>query len=1203
MSAQRAPTSAFDLTGIVVEQHVRRALDVADRHAGPEGVDARALLLACVALADEVRSRAFRRIAGLLGPRAADLARKGPVPSTPAHATPSHLLVDAFQRHRDVLVASGFWGRDLVTLALLAASDPSLTRLASETGADLEEVRRGWFVFLDEAGEHRTAAEWAAWWESEGLTPPATFPPVEQKVQAQGDEGEGVSDAAAQAATVEPDVPTMKLEDFDLPLWLARLTPEARAVVGSAWGLVLTRASGQTQLGVEHLLAALTVDGGGILDPVLRRIGVTRERVFLALPDPKEDSFPPTWTPAAEEAFPWLAPDAREALLAAMVRAGAALVDVPHVAEGALSVPRSPVLARLRALGLTRTSLPWAAPIPVLQAGYRSDSASGEDRLGVQFEARTLAAVMSSTAVDPPLSIGLFGPWGSGKSFFMRLLQEEVQRLAASGSPGYCRTVVQIRFNAWHYIDGNLWASLAGEVFEQLGREVEARERAARGEEPGVQRARLLLAARQSRSAVEEAEARRAELSEELDRARTEVEALRGEHWRERTAASAPRVAREAIERLSTESAGDLRADVRQALESLGLPAGELDPETVRRALTGPARTLVAWGQALRTSSPRQWIYLGVGLAVAVLVAWRGGSWLDTLGGALGRAVSALSLLLGALPALRAWGGRVRSVLDEVRPVAERFERFAGSVRVQLEEEERARMELVLKQLDTAKQREEAARARLGAIEEELATLFKADRLSSFVQERRKSRYYQAQLGVIAQARQDFEQLSRLLRDGGDPAGATITASDLATEAEIAGLREGMPDVDRIVLYIDDLDRCPEAQVVDVLQAVHLLLAFHLFVVVVGVDPRWLIHSLADRSEVFQAAESPMESAGDGRHHWRSTPLDYLEKIFQIPFHLRPMGETGFGDLVDDITRDGSRAAAVRGHGVSAADAPTGKGARPVGGGEPGAGVDAELGGDRTPADAPLDGTPPAPPDASPDVTSGAVMGADASLGADRAPASATGGKPEDRREPEPIPVPQLSIADWEKTFMKAFYPFITSPRAAKRYVNVYRLIRAAHIVPALALLPGGELELDREREGDPDGHDAHRTVLLLLAMLTGFPEQAIALFRWIVEDGDEPDEATLGTRLAALGELVAGRAAAEQAMPEPAADEAADRSAHMLRGIPEEDWVPFLAALDRGIAELEERSISFDPPLADVREWIPFVARYAFVSGQALRS
>ena len=38
------------------------------------------------------------------------------------------------------------------------------------------------------------------------------------------------------------------------------------------------------------------------------------------------------------------------------------------------------------------------------------------------------------------------------------------------------------------------------------------------------------------------------------------------------------------------------------------------------------------------------------------------------------------------------------------------------------------------------------------------------------------------------------------------------------------------------LLYIDDLDRCSEDKVVKVLEAVHLLLAFKLFVVIVAVE-------------------------------------------------------------------------------------------------------------------------------------------------------------------------------------------------------------------------------------------------------------------------------------------------------------------------------------------------------------------------------
>jgi hypothetical protein len=93
--------------------------------------------------------------------------------------------------------------------------------------------------------------------------------------------------------------------------------------------------------------------------------------------------------------------------------------------------------------------------------------------------------------------------------------------------------------------------------------------------------------------------------------------------------------------------------------------------------------------------------------------------------------------------------------------------------------------------------------------------------------------------------------------------------------------------LDRIVLYIDDLDRCPPDKVRDVLGAVHLLLAFDLFVCVVAVDPRWVIQCLRESPGLVidkNGADSDLDVLGGA-----ATPSDYLEKIFQIPLWLRPV--------------------------------------------------------------------------------------------------------------------------------------------------------------------------------------------------------------------------------------------------------------------------------------------------------------------------
>src|SRR5262249_20369581 len=77
-----------------------------------------------------------------------------------------------------------------------------------------------------------------------------------------------------------------------------------------------------------------------------------------------------------------------------------------------------------------------------------------------------------------------------------------------------------------------------------------------------------------------------------------------------------------------------------------------------------------------------------------------------------------------------------------------------------------------------------------------------------------------------------------------------------------------------------------------------LLLAFPLFVVVVAVDPRWLRECL-EMHYPRLLATSEKEAHGLTTP---STPQDYLEKIFQIPFYLRPISGRGYRNMIDGLT-------------------------------------------------------------------------------------------------------------------------------------------------------------------------------------------------------------------------------------------------------------------------------------------------------------
>src|SRR4051812_25900091 len=61
--------------------------------------------------------------------------------------------------------------------------------------------------------------------------------------------------------------------------------------------------------------------------------------------------------------------------------------------------------------------------------GYAADTTGGRDLLGIQDRVDFLASVLAARQLETPLAIGLFGDWGSGKSFFMRRLQERIAAL------------------------------------------------------------------------------------------------------------------------------------------------------------------------------------------------------------------------------------------------------------------------------------------------------------------------------------------------------------------------------------------------------------------------------------------------------------------------------------------------------------------------------------------------------------------------------------------------------------------------------------------------------------------------------------------------------------------------------------------------------------------------------------------------------
>jgi hypothetical protein len=548
-----------------------------------------------------------------------------------------------------------------------------------------------------------------------------------------------------------------------------------------------------------------------------------------------------------------------------------------------------------------------ANPVPSL--GFNTDAPEGRDLLNVDREVEAFARLIASRNSATPLSVGVFGAWGSGKSFFMRRLQKRVHSFAKLGrdegrQSKFHGRIAQIDFNAWHYSEGNLAASFVDHILRNLRvaqnettEELKARSEAIIRQ---LESAKQDLAVRQN--AVKDAEAKSAQAQKDL----AELDArIAGEiEMKQAEAATARSRLQDAQGKLAQELADmqtEIEAEVKRvpATAVASLLFKRLDNPELSKATTN-LRALIA--EAKAESAKRKLIFSGmivlaIGAAAAAAMQIDVYSKLIAVVTALGGLAATAATWLRKLDALARRGKELEDEQDRIRQAVvndvtaaheadlqalraaaadrlatvnklgeqlKQLEQAPGAGRLELEALERQRAAALAQHAESA--------AVVEARKAELARLTTGTLLDEFLDDRVSNDGYLKLLTIFSRIRNDFERLSDLMTK--------------ANEEYVAGRAANPPTVSRIVLYIDDLDRCPPDRVVEVLKLVHLLLAFPLFVCVAAVDPRWITHCLhrapgllndAGRSDLDDEVGTP------------ATAADYLEKIFQIPLWLRPV--------------------------------------------------------------------------------------------------------------------------------------------------------------------------------------------------------------------------------------------------------------------------------------------------------------------------
>jgi hypothetical protein len=590
-----------------------------------------------------------------------------------------------------------------------------------------------------------------------------------------------------------------------------------------------------------------------------------------------------------------------------------------RVMQAMLTIESLPPPVDLETVVLAAGSIAAFADVggpPVRPQAFSNDQAAGTDLLEASVEAAALAEMLLLRELEPPIVLGVLGGWGSGKSFALHLIAERMKQIRClpvdatmawasdrDASFAYVGHVYTVRFDAWTYAKADLWASLMQTIFQELERQLTLEQRLADAMSPGDPATpEDTVRAEQRREKVRQGGALWGVLAE-IDPA---------EQKRQLAMLTGPEYAE--FERLARDGgAGRLWAEIQRRTEAQRKQLAEQNKQLVRLRLDAQRRRAEL---ERRADEEAAWLSYGSMLRA------RAGSLFDRLrkiidkdgepltGSAWDRLKAIPQLVLSrplefaiVVGVVLAIGGfafwlvyddvRWRAIVAAATGLVSLLGVWVHAGKAMLGELMKHYGEFQGFVEKVAAVHTEARAIRRKEVVDEDGALKELEvevvRVEATVTAATRDLFGGefASLRDFVRARCDGDAYDSRLGP------LQVVQSDLRelsrtlapqTEADLGALRELFPrGPARVALFIDDLDRCPPQRVVEVLEATQLLVKTRLFVVVLALDVRFVSRAL---ESVYGGVLS---------RHGAPSGLDFIEKIIQIPYRVRAIDNLGFG--------------------------------------------------------------------------------------------------------------------------------------------------------------------------------------------------------------------------------------------------------------------------------------------------------------------
>lgn len=1132
--------SVVNLSQFDMEDDVESAFNIALELSEGQPVNASHLLRATTLTRS---SLAFIEIAELLklSPEESDIAESKSMGDLKEFPVVSSLLNSLFIAD-PFITGKRIWGRDFITLAILANNDESLRSIAEEADSTLDELQDEWYHFVIAKDTHRKKESWTKWWHKAGV-----FTEEEKKIQ--GDyylltwdpaRYDNISNLRANVFDKDFVVWPWNVGHRDVKIrdniFLMRHGDDRPGLVGA--GRVIGDPEEGPYWDESKKIKSVTIYAD-IVWSTLEEFPIIPLDDLIDITNEKE-----LWT-----------------------RKGSGHAIQQSIAE---------TITEKWHQGSIKP-LPWVDTDAIPPMGKSRYKISDHDSLKAITQAEMFASLLIAKNVNPPLALGLLGDWGVGKTFFMRLMQEKVSSVAgknakASAVADSIARVAQIEFNAWHYVDSDLWASMASHIFNSLAEEL-------RGPNDNVDEIRRELRNKIDSSTREKEEAEAVITVAKDERIKASAMLVSKQEERKRVAAE---LEKKYLQRV-WEAVLKVRpsSEIEEQSDWPDLPALKTKAEETAKRLgitelidTGEEavrvfnvfKQLMNRGSGILTifratfTGEKAWLaYIIVFGLIALFLGWpwiqvATATLLELTESSLVNFVSHLLRIGTVVGATLSWIATHQKKISSTFGYLEKINDEMNKPRIELsnpsaeEKKWKKKIDVIDSEIANEESRIDEAERQITEAHAEIQRINSGGLVYDFLEGRVRDSHYLDRLGLISVIRQDFEKLGELLRDWRKHGASNKQQKKKSPEV----IWDERP-IERIILYIDDLDRCPPKRVVDVLQAVHLILAFDLFAVVVAVDARWLERSLNESYNPRNKLSGELQE--EVVHQFSAQ--NYLEKIFQIPYYLSEMGEDGFKALVEVMVQKPrkeferslmSKVVPDTGHSSS------NKSAQENGSGDKKQGA-IELNG----------------------------MNEQGNTGQQDIKKGDMKKEEEKQREQEQAAamkrIEAMVLETWEEDYMKAHFPFIPTPRMAKRFVNIYRLLR----VRAVDLYKDFSTFIQRDK-------GEYRAVITLLAIWIGHGQYGHEIFRDILDTKALKFQRWIKLKTKKLGEE------AEELLNLPEKEQAlSNKTVKELREV-QAVGLQIISKLKKVDEKLKETNAPpFNDKLSHYKTWLDEVGRYSF--------